>query len=296
MGKLITVTIAAAVVNLGLGRTSPGPFHYTFAAMVGLLTVVLVVLAFRGADRSLRRPALAALGLILLQGAYGALATRVHLPAVVFAVVVLNSMLYLLALVYLAFCVHAAGAGAPTRPGGEHIEDPPTAARGLVLGAGVVLLLQVGLGTAMRHAGAGAACGTDLVLCDGRVWPAAWPEALHQTHRILGWLLFLALGGAHVSAMRAARGLGRPAALHLARLAPLLVGAQVGLGLWGVATWTSAHVIAAHLAVAGILVANLGALYLALGPLGARLHSPRGTGATIEPAAPGAEGAATAGA
>jgi heme A synthase len=291
MARLTLVNIAAAVVLLGVGRASPGPFHYAFAASVGLLTVALVVLAFRKeSDRALRRPALAALGLILLQGAYGALATQARLPAVVFSVVVLNSMFYVLALVFLAFRIRAASRG-PAEAAGD-----ATAARGLVLGAGLVVLLQIGLGTGMRHAGAGAACGTDLVLCNGQVWPAAWAEALHQTHRLLGWLLFLALGGAHVAAMRAARRLGRPVGLHLARLAPLLVGAQVGLGLWGVATWVSPHVIAAHLAVAALLVANLGALYLALGPLGASLTAPRGRAVPVEPEASGAAGQATAGA
>jgi heme A synthase len=190
-------------------------------------------------------------------------------------------MLYLLALVYLAFRVHASGAAAA-----PSVAASP-AQRTVVLAAGVVLLLQIVLGAVVRHAGAGAACGDDPFLCGGRVWPTPWPEALLQAHRLLGWLLLFALGGAHVVALRAARRLGRPLALHLARLAPVLVAVQVGLGLWGVASWTAAHVIAAHLAVAGLLLADLGALYLALGPLGAAARAPRDAAAAVERPEPG---------
>src|SRR5512137_2499485 len=107
MAKLVLVTIAAAIANIALGRGAQGPIHHVFAFLVGLLTVALVVQAFRDPRRSLRRPALAALGLILLQGTYGALATRFQLPAWLFAPVLVNAMLYLLALVYLAFRVLA---------------------------------------------------------------------------------------------------------------------------------------------------------------------------------------------
>ena len=50
------------------------------------------------------------------------------------------------------------------------------------------------------------------------------------------------------------------------------------------------------LATIAAAVVNLGAIYLALGPLGATLHAPRRTAAPVEPPARGAEGAATAGA
>ena len=87
-------------------------------------------------------------------------------------------------------------------------------------------------------------------------------------------------------ALRAARHLDRPVALHLARLAPVLVAIQVGLGLWGVAAFTATGVIAAHLAVAALLLADLGALYLALGPLGAALRARAGAAAADEGPAP----------
>jgi heme A synthase len=270
MTRLTYGTIAAAVLLLVVSRVLPGPVHHALAGVIGLLTVVLCVLAFRDArDRTLRRPALAALGLVLAQGAYGALVARGRLPAPVSAGLVVVAMLYLLALVYLAFRARVAGATAAA-------SSASPASRGVVLAAGAVLLAQVALGAVVRHTGAGSACGEDLFLCGGRAWPVGLLEALHQAHRLLGWLLLLGIGGAHVVALRAGRRLDRPLALHLARVAPVLVAVQVGLGLWGVAAGTATGVIAAHLAVAALMLANLAALYLALGPLGASTSPVRG--------------------
>lgn len=142
--------------------------------------------------------------------------------------------------------------------------------RFVMIAAGLALVQSV-VGGAMRHFGAGMICGDDPIGCAGRgIIPSTGLEALHMTHRGLGYLIAVVVVFVTLRALRTASAAQRPKVAMLA-LAPLLfVVAQVSLGLLTVMAGKIVVVVALHTAIGGLLVASLVAVYLGLGPLGAR--------------------------
>jgi heme A synthase len=140
------------------------------------------------------------------------------------------------------------------------------APRALVGAAAATTYLQIVVGAFVRHTGAGMACTDRLPLCDGAWWPAFGPAQLHMAHRFVGVALAgLVVAAAWAPARHAARA-GNRFRLALAAAAPALVLAQLGLGLLVVATFISIPVVTLHLAAGALLLADLVALFLALGP------------------------------
>jgi heme A synthase len=124
------------------------------------------------------------------------------------------------------------------------------------------LYAQILLGAAMRHLGAGLLCGIDLPWCRGTIWPsgAHYSIYMHILHRALG-LAVLGLGAALAVSLR--RDAREPAVRRLATALPLLLLAQVGLGVASILSLLGAAWVTAHLGVAAALLALLVALTLA---------------------------------
>jgi len=230
--------------------------HRLAAFAVASLTVALAVLVHRARrEPLLRRLSLLAVALVVVQAVLGGVTVILKLPLLVSSSHLATSMAFFSTVIYLVHRLrpHAGPPAAPAAP------------RGWVGLAAIATYLQIVLGALVRHTGAGLACNVNIPLCDGALWPAGGAARLHMAHRLLGVALALLVVWAGAAAARAARRDGRRLHALLALAAPLLVAVQVLLGFLTVTTFISIPVVAAHLAVAALLLADLLALYLALG-------------------------------
>ena len=184
--------------------------------------------------------AAAALGLVMFQGLLGGLTVLYRLPTLVLVMHLATSMLFLSLAVVLA--VPPAQVAAP---------------RGLLwLTAGAVYL-QILLGAAVRHTGAGLVC-VDLPYCRGALWPAGVHPMvhLHMAHRAFALVVLGLVCWSSLRLARSSRGLIRA----LAWTAPALVLAQIALGILTILTYKDLVPVTAHLLVAALLLADYVAL------------------------------------
>ncbi|HEY3354361.1 MAG TPA: COX15/CtaA family protein [Polyangia bacterium] len=234
--------------------------HRVIATLVGILTVVLMALALRGADRRVRWFGVLAVVLVSAQGLLGGLTVLWHLPLMVSTAHLALSMGFFVFLIYLAF---------RTRPGRDAIvAPPPRLGRGLTAAAVIAVYAEVLLGAFVRHTASGQACGNDMFLCSGALFPSWGPAQLHMLHRAFALVAGGLVIAAHIPALRLAERAGRPLALLFARLAPILLVIQIGLGMWSVRTFIDPAIITAHLGVGALLLGDMAALFFALGPEG----------------------------
>jgi heme A synthase len=241
--------------------------HRLAALAVSVLTVALAVTVFRArADRDLRWLSLAAVALVGVQASLGAITVIYRLPLIVSASHLATSMAFFSLLVYLAHRL---------RPGARWA---PPIRRGLVGLTAAAIYAQVVVGALVRHTGAALACGIDLVLCEGVVWPSWGPAQVHAAHRLLGYAVAALVVASAVRTWRLTAG-GPPIRRGLALLAPVLAVAQVTLGLLTVSSYVALPLVALHLAVGAALLANHLTLFLVLGPRGATVPGP-----TLDPA------------
>lgn len=242
--------------------------HRLAALTVTVLTVALAVVVFRARrERDLRALALVAVALVGVQASLGAITVIYKLPLVVSASHLATSMAFFSLTIYLAHRL---------RPGS--LWAPP-AGRGLVGLAAGAIYLQIVVGALVRHTGSALACGTDLLLCEGAVWPSWGPAQVQVTHRFLGYVVAALVIGSAQRTWRLAAG-GPPIRRRLALLAPVLAAAQVTLGLLTVASYVSLPIVALHLAFGAALLANQLALFFLLGPRGAAVSAPAAAPAT----------------
>jgi protoheme IX farnesyltransferase len=261
--------------------------HRIVATLVGLLTIGLAVLAWRG-RRGLGpvvpKLALAAVGLVVAQGVLGGVTVLLRLPMMVSTTHLATAMGFFALLIYLAFRLRP-GVEAQIASGGPSAArtssgTPATLARARAL-AGLAALAvygQIVLGAFVRHTLSGRAC-LDVPFCDGDPFPAAGPAALHMLHRWAGVAVFalvIAVGFVGARDLRRAQAEPggplaagpRPLARIALLLAPTVALLQVLLGAWMVVAeihWIPASL---HTAMAALLLGLLQAAFHALGPLG----------------------------
>ncbi len=233
--------------------------HRLAALTVSFLTVALCVLVFRfRRERSLRLMAAGAVLLVGVQASLGALTVIYRLPLPVSAGHLATSMAFFSLVITLAHRLRPEGPRAPALP------------RALVGLAAAATYVQIVLGSLVRHTGSALACSTDLVLCEGKLWPAWGPAQVHMLHRLTGYTVLALVTAAGLAAWRATRG-GPPLRHRLALAAPILALLQVGWGLLTVASYVDLVVVSLHLATGAALLATLLTLFLQLGPQGAAI-------------------------
>jgi len=238
--------------------------HRLAALSVSVLTVALAVLVFRGRrERDLRWLSLGAVALVGVQASLGALTVIYKLPLVVSASHLATSMAFFSLVIYLAHRLRPAAAFAAPAP------------RGLAGLAAAAVYAQIVVGALVRHTGSALACGTDLLLCEGALWPAWGPAQVQVVHRLLGYTVAALVTAAALRTWRLDAG-GPPLRRRLATLGPALAAAQVTLGLLTVASYVALPIVALHLALAAALLANQLTLFLLLGRRGATLPAPTG--------------------
>lgn len=224
--------------------------HRLVATSVGLLQIALTILLLRRRPR-LKWLAWGLLAMVSLQGILGALTVAYLLPWYVSTAHLVLGMSYFATLVYTAFA---------TRPAPSVVELDQHARRRAELGkARTWILIAVGavfvqlvLGALVRHLGAALVClGMPACTLGGDWWPDAPVQHLHMIHRAFGVVVAIVTTIAAVRVWRAARSWPGMRAVALA--APVLVAAQVALGIFTVMTVRSVPVAVGHFAGAAAL-------------------------------------------
>ena len=256
--------------------------HRMIASVVGMLTIALAVWTWRIDRRPrVRRLALLALAVVVLQGVLGGLTVIFLLPAPI--------SIGHAGLAQLFFCLTVTLALFTSRSWRDPRVPLPadrSLAR-LTLGTTVLVYLQILLGATMRHRHAGMAI-PDFPLAFGHVIPPFWSVdvAVHFAHRVGAVVVAAAAIAVFVHVWRQHRrqsGLLRPAALLL-----VLVAVQATLGAFVVLTGlqpivNTAHVVNGALVLATSLVLALRSRWVALSPRLNRSASGRSLrGAPIE--------------
>ena len=233
--------------------------HRFLAATVATLTLVLAILCFRrrSAEPRLRGLAVGAVALVVIQALLGRYIVVWHLPLLVKAVHLAVSMAFFATLLALAWRLGQRGRARP-----EPALDRAT--RRAVAAAALLVYLQILLGALVRHTSSGLACQT-FPLCGGALWPAFGPGRLHMAHRLGALLVAAVVLGVSLRAARGLRGAGALRALALA--APVLVIAQIALGVLSVLSLLGVATVTAHLGTGALLLADLASLWLARAPL-----------------------------
>lgn len=220
--------------------------HRLAAMTVGFLQIGLTILLWR------RRKPMRALGVVALlmvcaQGALGAITVAYKLPTAVSVSHLMLAFAYFATLIYIAWRVRP-GAEISRYVGGRDIG----ATRRWVLAACAVVAAQILLGALVRHTGAALAC-IDLPLCNGDVMPegATLPLAVHMLHRIGGVIVGLVVLAASIALYR--KSAGHRGLRRLAIAAPIVVAAQITLGILTIYTLRDTPIAVAHFGGAAIL-------------------------------------------
>jgi heme A synthase len=223
--------------------------HRLAAMTVGLLQIVLTYLLIK--RRGERKLAWLLLGLVIAQGALGAITVKYKLPWFVSTGHLLLGMSYFATLIYTAFRTRTA----PTAEE-QALHDQRRAALGgartwILIACGAVFV-QLLLGALVRHNGAALVClGMPTCTMSGEWFPAEAVQQLHMIHRGFGVVVAIVTTIAAIQVLRHAREW--PALRTLALVAPILVLAQVALGIYTVLTFRSVPVAVGHFAGAASL-------------------------------------------
>lgn len=254
--------------------------HRLIAGTVGLSTLGLTIWFARSEARAwVRLIAWLAFGAVLAQSLLGGLTVLLRLPASVSVAHACLAQAFFCLTVGLALSTSRRFTSAPPQPlGADHA--PPL----WVLGGTATLLvyIQLILGAIMRHTGAGLAI-PDVPLAFGRLVPPflSFEIVIHYTHRVGALLTAIVVAWAAARVLR--RHHDRSDLAGPARLALVLVAAQIGLGITTVATRLAVLPATAHVVTGALLLATCLVLTVRAARAAADRPEPvRGTGSPLE--------------
>ena len=229
--------------------------HRLAAMTVGLLQITLSILLWRR-RRDLGKLGGLLLGLVIAQGALGAITVGFKLPWFVSTAHLALGMSYFATLIYTAFRTRPAPSVVELAQHEARRQELGGARRWIGIACGAVFV-QLLLGALVRHLGAAMVClGMPSCTRSGDWWPDAFVQDLHMVHRGFGCVVAVVTTIAAVRVYRHARGW--PALRTLAVIAPLLVVGQVLLGMFTVLTLRAVPLAVGHFAGA----AGLWALWM----------------------------------
>jgi cytochrome c oxidase assembly protein subunit 15 len=218
--------------------------HRLAAMTVGFLQIALTILLLR--RTALKGLAWLLLGLVIVQGALGAITVQYKLPWFVSTAHLLLGMSYFAALIYTAFRTRPAPS-ALELDRHENLRVELGSARTWIVVACAAVFIQLLLGALVRHHGAAMVClGMPTCTMAGDWWPDAGVQHLHMVHRAFGVVVGIVTTIAAVVVYR--RATAWPHLQVLALLAPVLVVAQIVLGIYTVLTMRSVPVAVGHFA------------------------------------------------
>jgi heme A synthase len=229
--------------------------HRLAAMTVGLLQIALTMLLWFRRPQ-LRRLGWLLLGLVIAQGALGAVTVKYKLPWFVSTGHLLLGMSYFAALIYTAFRTRRAPSVVELDRHDRLRRELGSARRWITVACGFVFV-QLLLGALVRHLGAALVClGIPSCTRGGDWWPEAWVQDVHMIHRGFGVVVAVVTTTAAIQVVRRARSW--PALRLLAVLAPVLVTAQIVLGVYTVLSLRAVPLAVGHFAGA----AGLWALWM----------------------------------
>lgn len=219
--------------------------HRLAAMTVGLLQIALTTLLVIR-HRELKNLGFLLLGMVIAQGALGAVTVKYKLPWFVSTGHLLLAMSYFATLIYAAFRTREP---ASAREFARH--DARRAALGnarswIAVACGA-MFVQLLLGALVRHLGAVLVCiGMPTCTPEGDWWGQIGIQHLHMIHRGFGVVVAIVTT---VAAIQVARRAGSwPALRTLAMIAPVLVLVQIGLGVATVMSMRAIPIAVAHFA------------------------------------------------
>jgi heme A synthase len=183
---------------------------------------------------------------------------KYKLPWYVSTAHLLVAMSYFATLIYTAFLTRPAPSVLELETHERQRNELGKSARWILIAVGAVFV-QLLLGALVRHLGAAMVC-LGMPTCTiasiaptggvgvgpGEWWPDAPVQQLHMIHRGFGVVVGIVTTIAAVQVYRAAKSW--PAMRLLALIAPLLVGAQILLGIYTVMTMRSVPLAVGHFA------------------------------------------------
>jgi heme A synthase len=222
--------------------------HRLAAMTVGLLQIALTFLLLR---RGRRRLGWILLGLVIAQGALGAITVGYQLPWFVSTAHLLLGMSYFATLIYTAFRTRPEPTAAEVDQQARLRGELGGARRWIAVACGAVFV-QLLIGALVRHLGAAMVClGMPSCTRSGEWWPEAGVQDLHMIHRGFGVVVAIVTTAAAAEVYRRARSW--PALRLLALIAPALVVAQLALGIYTVLTLRAVPLAVGHFAGAASL-------------------------------------------
>jgi len=236
--------------------------HRLLATLVGLITIALVALSwsFRREEPRLYKVSWIALGAVVLQGVLGGLTVMLNISPLVSTFHLGLSQIYFGLSLYLLLKSRPSDCLPPQK---LLISTKVLSFLTITL---VVLYLQILWGAAVRHSGAGAACGLGpaySVLCMDAVtegvtlWPDQAPSIFHVLHRYLGMLVAGLVIGATIPVIKWAKSQGLRGVRRLCVLLHIGVLSQILLGVATVWTGIGVAAVTLHLVFAGLLFAGV---------------------------------------
>lgn len=223
--------------------------HRLAAMTVGFLQIALTVLLLR--RTAMKRLAWLLLGMVILQGLLGAITVQYKLPWFVSTGHLLLGMSYFAMLIYTAFRTRPAPSALELDRHEKQRAELGSARTWILVACGAVFV-QLLLGALVRHHGAAMVClGMPECTMSGDWWPNTGVQHLHMIHRAFGVVVAIVTTIAAVVVYRRAKAW--PQLRLLALVAPLLVAAQIALGIYTVLTMRSVPVAVGHFAGAASL-------------------------------------------
>jgi heme A synthase len=231
--------------------------HRLAAMTVGLLQLALTYLLLRR-RAGLGKLAWLLLALVVAQGALGAITVQYKLPWFVSTAHLLLGMSYFATLIYTAFRTRAAPSVVELQRH-DRMRAELGSARTWIAVAVAAVFIQLLLGALVRHLGAAMVClGMPTCTISGDWLPDAGVQQLHMLHRAFGVIVAIVTTTAAVVVARRAKSW---VALRLLALAaPVLVLAQVALGVATVMSMRQVPIAVGHFAGA----AGLWAVWMAM--------------------------------
>ncbi len=237
--------------------------HRLAAMTVGMLQLVLTYLLFKR-RRGMAKLGALLLGLVLAQGALGAITVQYKLPWFISTAHLLLGMSYFATLIYTAFRTRPAPSVVELQRHDRMRAELGSARTWIAVAVGVVFV-QLLLGALVRHHGAAMVClGMPTCTISGDWFPEAGVQQLHMIHRAFGIIVAIVTTIAAVVVARRARSWS--SVRILAMVAPVLVLAQVVLGIATVMTMREVPVAVGHFAGAAGLWAVWMSMWLVTNP------------------------------
>ena len=226
--------------------------HRQIAMLVGLLQLGLSVLLWMRRP-TMKRLAVVALVMVVIQALLGALTVHFKLPWYVSTAHLMVAMAYFATTLYQVWRTRPALLGEPRRASAG-------VRRWIAIG-GAAVFAQILLGGLVRHHGA-ALASIELPLHHGAIWVqgAPLPLQLHLAHRI-GGVVFGTI--AIISAIGIVRGARDWPALRRTALAvPVAVLMQISLGVLVILSFRTVYITVLHFGGAALLWGLFASLWL----------------------------------